>query len=278
MRITVLGANGMAGHVVISYLRQQGHKVDAVDRTRLDVENLASIMEFFDQLDADFVVNCIGLLVQPCIQRPDRASVINSWFPHYIEFRLKDTATRVIHLSTDCVFDGTKGFYIETDTHTESNAYGRSKSLGEVANNKDITFRMSIIGPELKTGTGLLDWVRKNPADDLPGWDNAWWNGVTTLQLAKCIDQYIQDPKISGVYHAVNNNVNINKYELLCLINEVYGLGKTISRTSGPKSVNKILIDTRKEFDFAIPDYRTQLAELRDFDPVTHVGPTTSRP
>jgi dTDP-4-dehydrorhamnose reductase len=137
---------------------------------------------------------------------------------------------------------------------------------------------MSIIGPELKNGTGLLDWVRKNPSNDLPGWDNAWWNGITTLQLAKCINQYIQDPKISGVYHVVNNNVNINKYKLLCLINEVYSLGKTITRTSGPKSVNKILVDTRKEFDFAIPDYYTQLAELRDFDPVTHVSPTTSRP
>jgi dTDP-4-dehydrorhamnose reductase len=275
MRITVLGANGMAGHAVASYLGQQGHEVDAVDRTRLDVENPISVMAFFDQLDTDFVVNCIGLLVQPCIQRPDRASVINSWFPHYIEYRLKDTQTRLIHLSTDCVFDGFRGNYIETDAHTEMNAYGRSKSLGEVNNSKDITFRMSIIGPELKNGTGLLDWVRTNPASELPGWDNAWWNGITTLQLAKCIDRYVQNPCISGIYHVVNNSVNTNKYELLCLINEVYDLGKTIVRTHGPKDVNKILVDTRLELDFAIPDYRTQLTELKLFDPVTHVSPAT---
>jgi dTDP-4-dehydrorhamnose reductase len=74
----------------------------------------------------------------------------------------------------------------------------------------------------------------------------------------------------------VNNAVNINKYELLCLINEVYELGKTIIRTSGPKDVNKILVDTRHEFDFGIPDYRTQLTELRAFDPITHVSPATS--
>jgi dTDP-4-dehydrorhamnose reductase len=276
MKITVLGANGMAGHVVASYLAQQGHNVDAVARDRLDVENPLSIMTFFDQLDADFVVNCIGLLVQPCIQRPDRASVINSWFPHYVEYRLKDSRTRLIHLSTDCVFDGATGHYRETDAHTEMNAYGRSKSLGEVNNIKDITFRMSIIGPELKNGTGLLDWVRKNPSKELPGWDNAWWNGITTLQLAKCIDRYIRNPDISGIYHVVNNAVNINKYELLCLINEVYDLGKTVTRTSGPKDVNKILVDTRREFNFDIPDYRTQLTELRAFDPVTHVTPTTS--
>jgi dTDP-4-dehydrorhamnose reductase len=276
MRITVLGANGMAGHVVASYLTQQGHDVDAVARDRLDIENPISVMAFFDCLETDFVVNCIGLLVQPCIQRPDRASVINSWFPHYVEYQLKDSRTRLIHLSTDCVFDGATGNYTETDAHTEMNAYGRSKSLGEVDNNKDITFRMSIIGPELKNGTGLLDWVRKNPSNDLPGWDNAWWNGITTLQLAKCINRYVQNPCISGIYHVVNNAVNINKYDLLCLINEVYDLGKTIVRTSGPKNVNKILVDTRKEFDFAIPNYRTQLTELRDFDPVTHVTPATA--
>lgn len=275
MRITVLGANGMAGHVVTSYLSQQGHEVDAVDRTRLDVENPISVMAFFDQLDTDFVVNCIGLLVQPCIQRPDRASVINSWFPHYIEHCLKDSATRLIHLSTDCVFDGTKGHYVETDAHTEMNAYGRSKSLGEVNNAKDITFRMSIIGPELKNGTGLLDWIRKNSESAIPGWDNAWWNGITTLQLAKCIDRYVRNPCVTGIYHVVNNAVNINKYELLYLINEVYDLGKTVVRTSGPKDVNKILVDTRHEFNFGIPDYYTQLTELRDFDPVAHVSPAT---
>jgi dTDP-4-dehydrorhamnose reductase len=276
MRITVLGANGMAGHVVTSYLAQQGHTVDAVDRTRLDAENPVSVMAFFAQLNTDVVVNCIGLLVQPCIQRPDRASIINSWFPHYIEYCLKDTKTRLVHLSTDCVFDGTTGNYVETDAHTEMNAYGRSKSLGEVNNAKDITFRMSIIGPELKNGTGLLDWVRKTPGNELPGWDNAWWNGITTLQLAKCIDRYVQDPCISGIYHVVNNAVNINKYDLLCLINEVYGLGKTIIKTSGPKDVNKILVDTKHKFDFAIPNYRTQLTELRDFDPIAHMSPATT--
>ena len=276
MKITVLGSNGMAGHVVVSYLRQQGHEVDAVHRARLDVENTISVAEFFDQLNTDFVVNCIGLLVQPCLQRPDRASIINSWLPHYIEYRLKDTHTRLIHLSTDCVFDGAVGHYKEKHTHTETNVYGRSKSLGEVDNSKDVTFRMSIIGPELKSGTGLLDWVRRNPETAIPGWDNAWWNGITTLQLAKCIDRYVRNPSVAGIYHVVNNSVNINKYELLSLINEVYNLGKTVIKTSGPKDLNKILVDTRHEFDFAIPDYRTQLNELRDFDPVAHVTPATS--
>jgi dTDP-4-dehydrorhamnose reductase len=264
MRVTVIGSRGMAGHVIVKYLEQQGHTVSAVDRTVLDVEH-GKVDQFFETLDADFVVNAIGLLVKDCIDRPDRAISINSWWPQYCAHKLKDTDTRLIHLSTDCVFDGRRGNYFEDDEHTETNAYGRSKSFGEVNNSKDITFRMSIIGPELKNGTGLLNWVLTNKNTELPGWDNAWWNGITTLQLAKCIDQYINHPTITGVYHLVNNDVRINKYDLLCKINEVYGLGKTIIRTQGPKTVNKILVDTRQQIDFGIPAYDMQLQQLRDF-------------
>ena len=263
MKITVVGSRGMAGHVIVKYLEQQGHQVTAVDRTTLDIEG--KVDHFFDSLDADFVVNAIGLLVKDCIDRPDRAITINSWWPQYCAYRLKDTSTKLIHLSTDCVFDGKRGNYLESDEHTETNAYGRSKSFGEINNAKDVTFRMSIIGPELKNGTGLLNWVLTNKDQELPGWDNAWWNGITTLQLAKCIDQYIKNPVITGVYHLVNNDVKINKYDLLCKINEVYELSKKIVRTQGPKTVNKVLVDTRDELDFAIPDYDTQLQQLRDF-------------
>jgi len=264
MKVTVVGSRGMAGHMIADYLRRKGHTVTAIDRSQLDVEH-HSVDQFFDTLDADFVVNAVGLLVKDCLDRPDRAIAINAWWPQYCAYRLKNTNTRMIHLSTDCVFDGTRGNYFEADEHTEVNAYGRSKSFGEINNDKDITFRMSIIGPELKNGTGLLNWVLTNKDDELPGWNNAWWNGITTLQLAKCIDRYINNPVITGVYHLVNNNVQINKYDLLCKINEVYGLGKTILRTQGPKTVNKILVDTRGKIDFAIPDYNTQLQQLRDF-------------
>jgi dTDP-4-dehydrorhamnose reductase len=277
MRVTVLGANGMAGHVVVKYLKQQGHQVTAVTRAELDIKNTVQVSEFFDSLDTDFVVNCIGLLVKPCADRPDQAALVNSWLPHYIEHRLKHTQTRLIHLSTDCVFDGAKGNYVETDQHTETNIYGRSKSLGEVNNNKDITFRMSIIGPELKDGTGLLHWTVSQADSALPGWENAWWNGITTLELARCINLYINDPHISGVYHLVSNHNRINKYDLLCKINQVYQLGKTIVPTQGPKNINKVLVDTRQEFDFAIPNYDQQLQQLREFDVVSHVSPATTR-
>jgi dTDP-4-dehydrorhamnose reductase len=271
MKILVIGANGMAGHVIATYLKQQGHTVATAARSHaditIDIERINPQDAFFALLrDYDFVINCVGLLVKASIDRPDRAAVINSWFPHYLELQLQDTTTKLVHLSTDCVFDGAKGEYVEDDVHTEINAYGRSKSLGEVNNHKDVTFRMSIIGPEIKSnGTGLLNWFLTTNQSELSGWENAWWNGITTLQLAKCIDQHVRNPIITGVYHLVNNDNKINKYDLLVKFNEIYRTGKTIIRTQGPKPVNKILIDKQQLVDFKIPNYDTMLTEMKKF-------------
>lgn len=271
MKIAIFGSNGMAGSMIKSYLQKQNYQVVTLARgnsdINVDVENYMEVKNAVSKLiDCDFIINCIGLLVKDSNDRPDRAAIVNGWFPHFLEYSFNNTKTRVIHLSTDCVFDGQKGHYRENDVHTETNFYGRSKSYGEINNNKDITFRMSIIGPELKeNGTGLFNFVVNNKSDSLSGFVDAYWNGVTTLQLAKCIVQYINNPVISGVYHLVNNDVFTNKYDLLCMINKVFNLNKTIKKTTGPKAVNKILLDTRQEVNFNIPDYNTQLRELKNY-------------
>lgn len=272
MKILLIGSNGMAGHIISKYLSEQGYEVDTLARNNakfsLDIENVNLTIDFLSKIknDYDYIINCIGLLVKDSNDRPDRAALINSWFPHAIENAISDSKTKLIHLSTDCVFDGKTGNYVETDIHTETNSYGKSKSFGEVNNNKDITFRMSIIGTEKKkNGTGLLNWILNNTDHEIPGWSNAMWNGITTLQLAKCINLYIKNPCITGIYHVVDNDVSINKFDLLCLINDVFFLNKKIIKTLGPKDINKILVDTRKEFDFKIPDYRTQLLELKKY-------------
>lgn len=273
MKVLVLGSTGMAGHMIAKYLTSAGHDVMTCSRTsgdyRLDIERMSyfTLQNFkFEFSKFDYVINCVGLLVNDSIGNPDKAILINGMFPHYLESLLKDTDTRIIHLSTDCVFDGVKGNYVESDIHTETNIYGRSKSIGEINNDKDVTFRMSIIGTDLDTnGTGLLNWMITNTNSTVNGWDNHMWNGMTTLQLAKCIDQYMNDPKFTGVYHMVNNNININKHDLLCLINDVFDCNKTIIRTQTPNTVNKILVDTREVAEYSIPEYTTQLVELRDF-------------
>lgn len=272
MKILVFGSNGMAGHIICKYLKRKNYEVDTVARSTakfaLDIENIQLTNEFLDKIkyNYDFIINCVGLLVKDSIDRPDRAALINSWFPHSIEKSIKDSHTKLIHLSTDCVFDGKDGPYIESDKHTEINFYGKSKALGEVNNNKDITLRMSIIGPEIKKdGTGLMNWILNTNEEILNGWEDSWWNGLTTLQLAKSIEQYINDPKIFGIYHLVNNDLKINKFDLLCKINQEYNLNKTIVKIKGPKYINKILIDTKQEFQFDIPNYDQQLKELREF-------------
>lgn len=273
MKVLVLGSTGMAGHMIAKYLRSVGHDVQTCSRTegdyRLDIEQMShfTLQNFKPEFEKfDYIVNCMGFLVKDSISRPDKAILINGMFPHYLEYLLKDTNTRIIHLSTDCVFDGVKGNYIESDYHTETNMYGRSKSIGEINNDKDVTFRMSIIGTDIDpSGTGLINWMLTNTDTIVNGWDTHLWNGMTTLQLAKCIDQYMKDPKFTGIYHMVNNNVNINKYDLLCLINDIFACGKNIVRTQTPTVVNKILVDTRKVAEYSIPEYTVQLKQLRDF-------------
>ena len=281
MKILILGSTGMAGHVITQYLRQQGHRVITAGRQSqslwcdhfIDIENtesannIANIAE-----DIDYVINCIGLLVKDCDNRPDRALLINSWFPRLLAEKFKNTKTQVIHISTDCVFNGSQGRYIESDVPTETNFYGRTKHLGEIVNDKDITFRCSIIGPELKNGTGLLNWFRFQAGDSVQGWTNAFWNGMTTLQLAKCLDLYIiQNCKFSGLYHLVDNNLRISKYEMLRLFNKTYHTNKNIQAVTLDKTIDKTLLDTRQSINWMIPKLETQLEELRDFHPPAHM-------
>lgn len=277
MKITLFGARGMAGHMISRWLTAQGHDVLALGRADFDIENTPLIDHKLAQLpDADFVINCIGLLVSDSAQCPDRAVLINSWWPRRLERWLRYSRTRLIHLSTDCVFDGTAGPYHETAVPSEINMYGRSKSLGEVDNSKDITMRTSIIGPELGTARGLMEWLCQHPDREVPGWTNVLWNGVTTLQLAQCIERYLHDPCISGVYHVARSDVSITKHDLLCVMNRIFGLGKQIRPHSAPQASNKTLLDTRQQFDFGIADYQVQLEQLRDFYPIAHVRPATS--
>ena len=272
MKVLVLGSNGMAGHVITKYLISKGHSVTTFARSNADIikniEDTNEIILFFNNIknEYDFIINCIGLLVKESNNNPAKAAIVNSWFPHIVEECIKNSKTKLIHLSTDCVFNGEKGNYTETDIHSETNFYGKSKSYGEVNNNKDVTFRMSIIGPEIKSnGTGLMHWFINKSDPIVNGWDNALWNGITTLELAKCIEKYIRSPSITGVYHLVNNDNQISKYELLEKINSIFDLNKTVIKTQGPKPVNKILVDTRTEFDFSIADYDTQLQDLKYF-------------
>jgi dTDP-4-dehydrorhamnose reductase len=270
--IIVLGSKGMAGHVIADYLKLKGYPVTTVARDSADIiadfENKADVdfvIKRIKELNGTFVINCVGLLVRDSINRPDRAIILNAWLPHYLANNLINTRTRIVHISTDCVFDGGKGSYVESDSHTETNHYGRTKSLGELDNGKDITFRTSIIGHEIKkNGSGLLNWFVNRSDDQVNGWENVIWNGITTLQLAKYILIFIDEPNVTGVYHLVTDD-HISKWELLTKINEIYGLGKKIIKTRAPRSVDKTLVDSRKTFQCGSVKYERQLRELYSY-------------
>ena len=268
MRVAVFGANGMAGSMVTAYLKSVGHSVTEITRNELNISNKEDINRLLYNLEerkVDFIINCVGLLVKASQERPDMAIHINASFPQYLAHKLSTSPMRIVHLSTDCVYDGKEGYYTEDVPHNEMNFYGRSKSLGEIDNNKDLTLRMSIIGPERKeNGTGLFHWLVNKTGDLVGGYTNAHWNGITTLELARAIDIHIRNPINTGIYNLVPE-FSISKYELLCEINEIFELGKTIKPIESEKKINKILVDTRKTFEYLVPEYNVQLYYLRKF-------------
>lgn len=278
MRVAIYGAKGMAGHLLSEYLKANRIAVLNIAKTgettgfNLDINNkkeLNKSIQFIKEHSFDYIINCAGILAPDSNKNPEDTILVNSWFPKYLETVFKDDNTRIIHISTDCVFDGKNTIgYIETDSPTETNIYGRSKALGEINNSKDITFRLSIIGPEIKpNGSGLLHWFLTSEEQELNGWSNAWWNGMTTLELSRCILNYItKRTNLSGIYHLTDNNIKTNKYELLTLFNEIFNRNKTILKINAPKSVNKVLINTRtNEFNFNIKSYYRQLLELKTY-------------
>jgi len=270
--IAVLGANGMAGHMITRFLSSIGHKVIAVARNNSDINvnfevinDIDNCIDTIKNSDIRFVINCIGLLVQDSISRPDKAVMLNSWLPLYLEYKFKETNVRIVHISTDCVFDGMVGLYVESDKPSETNIYGKSKAIGEINNNKDITLRTSIIGPEIKSnGTGLMEWFLNKSGKSVNGWDNAFWSGVTTYELAKCINKWIEEPTIFGIYH-LTNNTRISKYELLEMINKTFKADKIIIKGKAHKSLDKSLVDTRGNLIFRVNEYHQQFIELKNF-------------
>lgn len=266
-KVMVLGSTGMAGHVITKYLSQIPiYKVLNVSRSKLDektfiidVNNKKTIKKLLFEKKPDIVVNCIGVLIKESERYPDHAIYINGFFPRYLERIGIKLRFKVINLSTDCVFSGKKGNYSENDLKDAEDIYGRSKALGEVINDKDLTFRTSFIGPALKVYCqGLFHWFMTQN-DDVFGYTDVYWTGITTLELAKAIDQAIHQD-LSGLYHLVPDK-KISKYELLKLIKEIWKKPIKIFKKNVPIS-DKSLINTKTNFHYNIPDYQTMLKEL----------------
>ena len=271
MNVLILGSGGMAGHVVAIYLRENGFKVDTLssknkldDKTKLiDVVDIDNFKLCLQNNKYDVVINCIGLLVKQSEERKDLATYLNAYLPHFLEEYYKHSKTKVIHLSTDCVFSGKNGPYNEKSWYDGKLFYDRSKALGEIENSKDLTFRMSIIGPDMQNnGVGLFNWYYAQTGI-INGYTKAIWTGVTTIELARAIKSAIEQ-KLTGLYHLVPNQ-SISKYDLLGLFTKIFERNDISIEPSNKIALDKTLINTRMDFNFHISDYEKMIIEMKEW-------------
>lgn len=268
MKCAILGSTGMAGHVVARYLEEQGHTVYRCSRSErntemsaaVDATDFTALGRWLDGVKPDAVVNCIGLLQKACEARGDLALLVNAYLPHWLEWRYGNSNVKVVHLSTDCVFSGMAGGYREDALRDGETMYDRSKALGEVVNGKDLTFRMSIIGPDIDPkGTGLFNWFMAQPGP-ISGYGGVLWNGVTTIELARAIDAAL-DQNLTGLYHLVQP-VPIDKCSLLELFQSAFHREHVLIRRADEPKLDKSLVNTRADFRFQVKGYPEQVADM----------------
>lgn len=270
-RVLVLGVSGMSGHLVATYLAERGYLVSGVSRQpqsligvtirAADLADQHAIHALAEAGPYDVIVNCLGVLPKEAEADPARAVLLNAYLPQYLAQAFKDSATRVIHVSTDCVFSGREGGYAEGAFRDGETIYDRTKALGEFVSAKDLILRQSYVGPEIRDhGTGLLHWFL-GQRGQIGGYENAVWNGVTTLALAAGIATAI-DEGTTGLYHLVSP-APVSKYELLQLFNDTFDPGVTIRRTALPHRVDKSLVNSRRDLGFTVPPLADQVRALR---------------
>ena len=254
----------MLGHMVSLYFKEKGYDVVGLAREQskivptiiLDATEFDDLKDIIIKGNYDAIINCIGILNKACDKNPCNAILLNSYLPHFLADVTKDMKTKVIHISTDCVFSGNKGEYTVNDNKDAQSMYGISKSLGELKDNKNVTIRTSIIGPDLnENGIGLFNWFTHQKGE-VNGFTNVYWTGLTTLECAEVIETVLKT-NLSGLYNVVPN-VKISKYDLLCLIKKYFNVDVKINPVNEPYS-DKSLVSN---FVYYILEYESMIIDL----------------
>jgi len=269
-KVVIVGSLGMAGHIMAEVLddteeydvygvaRQSGKYVDSV----LDVTDFKALENYLQDIKPDYVINCVGALVSQSKEDVPSAILLNSYLPNFLSQLGNKLEYKLIHISTDCVFSGKDGQYTETSYRDGDDNYARTKALGEVINDKDLTIRTSIIGPELKmNGTGLLDWFFKQHGT-INGYTQAYWSGITTLELAKATIEFLKQD-ITGLYQLCPKD-KISKFDLLKLFGKVWDKEIEVTPFDNYK-VDKSLVCTRNDFSYPTPEFEKMLIETKQW-------------
>ena len=271
-KVLILGSTGMLGHMLFFYLKKnKKFKIyDLSFRKKLnpksmicDIQNISDLEKKINKIKPDVIINCIGIIIQSIENKLSDSIYINAFFPNKLKEIVRPFKTKIIHISTDCVFNGKRGNYSEKDIPNETNIYGLGKFLGEINEKPHLTIRTSIVGPEIKfDGRGLMHWVFMQDGE-IKGYDKVLWGGVTTLELSKVIYHCIIN-NIYGLFH-VTNGEKISKYELLKIIKKKFNLVKLKIRPYSEIISDKSLKSIRNDISYKVPSYYKMISDLYEF-------------
>ena len=238
MKVLILGADGMIGHKMAQLLNKElgleiilnsrsnskilsqlypECKIYEYDFLKDDINNLLDIIE------PDLIINAVGITIRRGVEDIKKASIINSFFPHKIDNWVSKFDKKLIHFSTDCVYSGNKGDYLDNDIPDAEDNYGKSKAIGEVNSKNTLTIRSSMVGREIFNKTELFEWVVSNKNKKINGFENVVYSGVTTLWMSKTVIKILKEfPDLTGIYNI--SSESISKFDLICKINNRFGL------------------------------------------------------
>lgn len=260
MRVVVLGANGMMGSMLVYVAKTKNINVHAVHRSQFDVlRNSISTLDGIVNASKDttVLVNCIGCIPQKKYRDEDYRK-INQEFPHSLSEYCKQKGLYLIHLSTNCVFSGKRENMSETDVPDADDTYGITKLLGEPT--YGVVIRSSIIGPERNSSSGLFAWYTQNKEKRVNGFLHQYWNGLTTLELSHFILEQINDSCLASRVLHVYSKITVSKYELLCLIKDIFLTTVAIDPIDCPVkqyTLTSTVVEARKSI-------KDQLYDLKD--------------
>lgn len=247
MRVLILGANGMMGHMASLVMGRRYDVYGSVRRSHADIPGLDRFLpedrcieqtnpldpmaldDLLRAVQPEVVLNCIGVVKQSGLANQAIPSIeINSLFPHQLCRVAEKRDAYVIHLSTDCVFSGERGRYTEDDIPDPPDLYGRSKLLGETSVDEGLTIRTSIVGRELNSAQGLFEWAHARAGQAIAGYPRAVFGGMTTHALSEHLLQYLESGmRLTGTWHVAGPP--ISKLDLLRLLNQKADLGLDIA-------------------------------------------------
>ena len=256
MKILILGADGMIGHkiaqsledfeLILASRKSISSKSIGIIKGKMVLHNLItdSLDLLLDSTTPDIIINCAGITTRRGVEdNIVNTGLLNSELPHKLDSWANLNSKKLIHFSTDCVFSGNRGNYLDYDFADADDIYGKSKALGEVDSPNTLTLRCSMIGRELYNFTELFEWLKKNKNKKIEGYSKAFYSGITTVRMGMILNQILKkNLNLSGIYNI--SSTPISKFDLLIKLSNAFNLNVEVKQNTNNKS-NKVLISEK---------------------------------